>query len=203
MIRMGDTAARALTCLEEIAQQKGLDDVSMRDVARHMGISLAALQHHYPTKADLFDAFVGESLDRYRDRITRIQEQSPSQERFVRVLDFLARETLLVARGGVLAMIEARAFHDEPSLRAMQRFTRSYIEGVADLLAAEFPQLPRDRVLLCATLVCSQLEGLATTHEVACAMGADRSDLIHAAVQVAASIPASFMPSSANGSVSG
>ena len=189
--RKGDTAARALECLEEIAQRKGLDDVSMREVASRLGVSLAALQHHYPTKAELFDAFVQHEVDRYRERIDRIAKAAGgSRSRFTDILGFMAQETLRVARGGVLSMIEARAHHDDASRRAMSRFMRAYIDAVSDLIVAEFPTLPAEHALLCATLVCAQLEGLSTTYETACARGIDPDELLEATVRAAASIPA-------------
>jgi AcrR family transcriptional regulator len=188
--RKGGTAARALECLEEIAQRKGLDDVSMREVASRLGVSLAALQHHYPTKAELFDAFVQHEMDHYRERIGRIAAAGGGRGRFTEILRFMAQETLLVARGGVLAMIEARAHHDEASRQAMNRFMRAYIDVLCDLVAAEFPTLSAEQALLCATLVCAQLEGLSTTCETACARGIDPTDLLEAAVHAAASTPA-------------
>jgi AcrR family transcriptional regulator len=188
--RTGDTARRALECLDAIARQKGLDDVSMRDVARKVGVSLAALQHHYGTKGALFDAFVRHSVDGYRDRIARIAAESDNRTRLVNILGYVARETLLAARSGVLTMIEARAHHDDASRQAWQRFMRSYLEVMGGIVAAEFPDLPPEDVLPSAALMCAQLEGLAGPYEAACALGADPSKLIDAAVRAAASIPA-------------
>lgn len=186
--RTSETAQLALQCLEDLAREKGLDDVSMRDVARGLGVSLAALQYHYPTKAALFDAFVQRSFDGYRERLQRISSESEAQARFTNVLRFVARETLATAQGGVLAMIEARAHHDEASNQALQRFMRSYLEVMGTTIAAEFPDLPAKEVLLCAALVCSQLEGLASIYEAACEAGASPSVLLEACVTTAASI---------------
>jgi AcrR family transcriptional regulator len=181
----GDTARLALQCLDDLARQKGLEDVSMRDVARALGISLAALQYHYPSKSALFDAFVQHSVDTYQQRIARIASESEPPTRFINMLDFVARETLAVAQGGVLAMIEARAHHDEASHQAMQRFMRSYLEGMGSIVAAEFPELPPDEVQLCAILVCSQFEGLASTYEAAREAGANPTKLLEASVETA------------------
>jgi AcrR family transcriptional regulator len=184
----GDTARLALQCLDDLARQQGLEDVSMRDVARALGVSLAALQYHYPSKAALFDAFVKHSVDTYQQRIERIASESGPSTRFIKILEFVARETLAVAQGGVLAMIEARAHHDEASHQAMQRFMRSYLEVMGSIVAAEFPDLPPDEVKLCATLVCSQFEGLASIYEVACEAGANPTKLLEASTETAVSI---------------
>jgi AcrR family transcriptional regulator len=184
----GDTARLALQCLDDLARQKGLEDVSMREVARALGVSLAALQYHYPSKAALFDAFVQHSVDTYQKRIAQIASESAPPTRFINMLDVVARETLVVAQGGVLAMIEARAHHDEASHRALQRFMRFYLKAMGSIVAAEFPDLPPEEVLLCATLVCSQFEGLASTYEAACEAGGSPKKLLETSVETAVSI---------------
>lgn len=191
--RTSDTPRRALEALEAIAQQRGLDDVSMRDVARNIGVSLAALQYHYPTKAALFDAFVQYRVAGYRERIARVAAESDTPARLVNILGYVARETLVASRGGIWTMIEARAQHDEASRQAWQRFLSSYLEVMGGVLEAEFPSLAPDEVLQCAALMCAQLEGLAGPYETACAMGADPSALLDAAIRAAASIPAMYL----------
>lgn len=185
----GNTAIRALECLDEIAQQRGLDDVSMRQVAACLGLSLAALQYHYPTKGELLDAYVKHSLDIYREKIDQIAADSGRETSFVNVLEFIARETLVVAKGGALAMIESRAIHDEASRRAIHHFSKSYIETMNSIIGSHFPTLTPEESLLSASLVCAQLEGISTIFEPACSIGADPSTLLAAVVQSAASIP--------------
>lgn len=181
-----DTAFLALECLDQLAQQKGLQGVSMRDVARALGISLAALQYHYPSKSALFDAFVQHSVARYRARIAGIANESDTQHRLSNVLAFIARETLAAAKGGVLAMIEARARHDEASHTALLSFMCSYLEVMGTIIRAEYPALPPSEVRLCSALVCSQLEGLAKTYQAALESGIEADDLVEATVRVAA-----------------
>lgn len=180
------TALLALECLDQLAKQKGLQDVSMRDVARALGISLAALQYHYPSKSALFDAFVQHSVASYRALIEGIANESDAQDRLGNVFRFIARETLAAAEGGVLAMIEARARHDEASHTALLSFMRSYLDVVGTIIRAEYPALPPSEVCLCSALVCSQLEGLAKTYQAALESGVDADDLVEAAVRVAA-----------------
>lgn len=187
-VQASDTAQLALQCLDELARQKGLQDVSMRDVARILGVSLAALQYHYPSKSALFDAFVQHSVDMYQQRLAQIVSESASEARFMNMLDFVARETLAIAQGGMLTMIEARAHHDKVSNQALQRFMHFYLEVMGSFVAEEFPDLPPDEVKLRATLICSQFEGLASTYEAACAAGINPKKLIEASVEAAFSI---------------
>lgn len=58
--------AAAITVLDE----RGLDDVSLRAIATHLGIRQPALYHHFASKAELLDAVADEILDRWHtDRL--------------------------------------------------------------------------------------------------------------------------------------
>ncbi|GAB3414208.1 TetR/AcrR family transcriptional regulator C-terminal domain-containing protein [Flindersiella endophytica] len=56
----------AITVMDE----RGLDDVSLRAIATHLGIRQPALYHHFASKAELLDAAADEILDRWHtDRL--------------------------------------------------------------------------------------------------------------------------------------
>jgi TetR/AcrR family tetracycline transcriptional repressor len=56
----------AITVLDE----RGLDDVSLRAIATHLGIRQPGLYHHFASKAELLDAVADEILDRWHtDRL--------------------------------------------------------------------------------------------------------------------------------------
>ncbi|MDX2234561.1 MAG: TetR/AcrR family transcriptional regulator [Hyphomonadaceae bacterium] len=184
-----DTAGQALACLEELALEKGLDDVSMREVAKRLGISLAALQYHYPSKADLLEAFVAHTIADYRRRITTMVAEDDRAPRYDSVIRFMAEETQRIADGGVLAMIQARAFHDPAARQATLSFMTAYLATVSETIAAEFPRLSKDQTDRAATLVCSLLEGLASTLGATRARGVDEAHVIDAAVRIARAIP--------------
>jgi AcrR family transcriptional regulator len=122
---------RALECLQELSLEKGLDDVSMRDVAKRLGMSLAALQYHYASKAALLDAFVHQTVEGYRGRIDSILAKSPKGELFANLVRFAAMETLEWDRHSVLAMIESRAKHDEAAKRTV---LMSSVESFANIV---------------------------------------------------------------------
>ncbi len=58
--------AAAITVLAE----RGLDDLSLRTIATHLGVRQPALYHHIASKAELLDAMADEVLDRWHtDRL--------------------------------------------------------------------------------------------------------------------------------------
>jgi AcrR family transcriptional regulator len=179
------TALRALECLQELALEKGLDDVSMRDVAKRLEISLAALQYHYPNKAALLDAFVSQTVEGYRRRIEAILAMSPEGERFANLVRFAAMETVQADRHGVLAMIEGRASHDDAARHAIGLFLEAYLIMMRDTLAANAPGMPPAEALLQASLVVSMLEGLPSLIKPASNLGLDREALVDGAVRAA------------------
>lgn len=183
------TAMRALEYLQELALEKGLDDVSMREVAKRLGMSLAALQYHYPNKAALLDAFVSQTVEGYRRRIETILATSPDGERFANLVRFAAMETLEWDRHSVLAMIESRAEHDEAAKRTILLFFRSYIDDMRNALIAEDPALPPAKALLAAIIVISMLEGLPSIVESAGDLGVDANAVLEAVVRVSGIVP--------------
>jgi AcrR family transcriptional regulator len=184
-----DTAVQALACLEELALETGLDDVSMRDVAKRLGISLAALQYHYPTKAELLEAFVAHTIAEYRVRLAAIAAANVNAPRYGVAIRFMASETRRIGESGVLAMIQARAFHDPAAKRATQTFMMAYLSTLSDIIATEFPGLSPDETNRAATLVCSLLEGLASTLDASRARGVNEAHAIEDAINIAAAIP--------------
>ncbi len=183
------TAQRALDALNALALEKGLDDVSMRDVAKRVGISLAALQYHYPNKAALLEAFVRQTVASYRERIETVLAVSIEGERFARLVRFAAMETVHWDRHGVLAMIEGRASHDDAARNAILLFFRSYLAIMRDALVADDPGLPPATALLTATLVVSMLEGLPSLIEPAGDLGVGRDALLDTIVRLSKTIP--------------
>ncbi len=186
------TAQRALDALNALALEKGLDDVSMRDVAKRVGISLAALQYHYPNKATLLEAFVRQTVASYRERIEAVLAVSDEGERFASLVRFAAMETVNWDRHSVLAMIEGRASHDQAARNAVRLFLRSYLDIMRDALIADAPDLPPAKALLTATLVVSMLEGLPSLIEPACDLGVDRDALVETIVRASKTLPSAI-----------
>jgi AcrR family transcriptional regulator len=58
-----------LNTAEELFGTQGVDNVSLRSIAREAGVAPAALTHHFPTKRDLLDAVVWRRGDRVAEDV--------------------------------------------------------------------------------------------------------------------------------------
>lgn len=184
------TAQRALECLEEIALEKGLDGLSMRDVAKRMGISLAALQYHYASKAQLIEVFIQSKTAEYGAEIDALRSATPAQGESLlqSVVGFAVDETLHQARNGIFSMLEARAQHDPATAEAMNRFVEGYILSARNLILSEHPGIDPAKALTAATLIVTLIEGTTTTTPAAAALGLPPEDLKKALVAAAMGI---------------
>lgn len=169
--RLPDTAGRVLTLMAEIALEKGLDALSMRDVAKRAGISLAALQYHFSSKDALIAAFVGATLDGYHKEISLIRGSSEQAAELRNMVVYAARQTLDDRTGDLFAMLEARSKHDPTTALALDRFMRVYIEKIRDALLRRHPQLPPVDAQLAAARIVAMIEGLSSIRSAAQAMG--------------------------------
>lgn len=184
------TATRAVRCFEELALEQGLDDVSMRDVAKRLGISLAALQYHYPTKSALVDAVVTSVVDLHRRRLDEATSTADGADRLVEALRYIVTANADDANGvGLMSMIWARAAHDEAAAATLRRFMRAYVERVAEAVASVHPGLSPEQALMAATLTVALLEGLEDVRDAAVSAGGDGDELTSVAVAVAATLP--------------
>lgn len=85
----------------EVMDAQGLDGVSLRAIAARLGIRQPALYHHFASKAELLDALVDETLDRWHtDRLP--VDGEPWQEFVARNARSLRRALLSVRDGARL-----------------------------------------------------------------------------------------------------
>ena len=61
----GDTKARILESALELFAEKGYSGTSMRDIAKRLGITKAALYKHYASKQEIFEAVMQDTTERY------------------------------------------------------------------------------------------------------------------------------------------
>ena len=184
------TAIRALRRFEELALAKGFDQVSMRDVAKQLGISLASLQYHYATKSALVSAVMSSTIDQHQRRLDETLEAAEGSDRIVEALEYVVRANADEADGGgMMAMIWARAAHDADAAAAVETFMAAYLERMTDVIASATPGRTRAQVLGAAALAIALLEGLESVRSAAVAAGADSEALTSLAVTVAAALP--------------
>ncbi|MEO1270272.1 MAG: TetR/AcrR family transcriptional regulator [Myxococcota bacterium] len=184
-----DTARRALKELERLACNNGLDNVSMRSVAKAMGISLAALQYHYPNKATMIAAFVSASVEEHEARIKAIAHDDAHGEHLPEVLAYILDIALTEAHNGMFAMIEARAHHDAATAEPLRSFMHAYLLILQELIAREHPGMSDSETLIAATMMAALIDGAFSKINGAVELGAHKDELIETLIRVARGVP--------------
>jgi AcrR family transcriptional regulator len=84
---VADTRQRILDIARHLFNQRGLNQVGVRDVARAVGISAGNLAYHFPTKDDLVEALANERFERLREiALEALDKDNPAKafEDFIR-----------------------------------------------------------------------------------------------------------------------
>lgn len=72
---MSDPSARLLDAVSALLVEDGFEGISVRKVASRAGVSIGAVQHHFPTKDAMLAAAMAQAgevfLQRLRDRVPR------------------------------------------------------------------------------------------------------------------------------------
>lgn len=157
-----NTAGRVMSLMVELALEKGLDALSMRDVAKRAGISLAALQYHYPSKDTLIAAFVESILDGFRKDIRELRGEADPVKALKDMIFYAIDRTLDERVGDIFAMLEARARHDKATASALDSFMRSYLEIARDVLLRRHSNLTEGDATRAAVRLVATIEGLSS-----------------------------------------
>lgn len=175
-------AADALT-EHVIAQisESGLDGLSVRTVATRAGVSIGAVQHHFPTKAAMLRAALRTVAARAAERYRGATEIDGARERLVALLDLLLPSGIDDDTARVWVAFSARALTD-PEIGEVYRDLWSRLRSaIADLVEeAGAPRTPRaeaDRIAMTALaladgLTVDVLAGAVSVEEARAAMSA-------------------------------
>ncbi len=174
----GDTRKAALAAFEDIARETGPDAVSMRAVARRTGLTLAALQYHFPSKSNLMEAFVDAQVDAYGqglDGLTRDLEGDPVSA--LRAALEYAADLSAEHADGVFEMLRLRARREPTITGRFDQFMDLYLERIAALLGRARPDMSAADTLGLASILVATLEGLETVSSAAGRRGVDMEAL--------------------------
>jgi AcrR family transcriptional regulator len=72
-----DTSRKILKAARSLFERAGLEGLSLREVARQVGITPMAIYRHYATKEALVDALVLDALDEWGTRVAAIPPAAP------------------------------------------------------------------------------------------------------------------------------
>ena len=140
--RRADTRAKVLAATIDCLVDQGYAHTSTRHIAKRAGLTVGAVQHHFPSKADLMAAALQALGDRMADQFLAEAGSGgePSQQRVAQLLDRLWE----VHRGplfdaGLELWVAARS--DRELRAAMEEVSRVFSLRIAEGMLQTFPGL--------------------------------------------------------------
>ena len=149
---------RLAAALLEVAARNGLDAASVREVANEAGVSIGAVQHHFPTKDEMLAYSFRALSDRVLTRLTNVDPDiDPARTLFSALSQLLPLDEERSSEVHVMSAFTVRAI-TSPSLSAIRTATSFTIRtGIARVLIRAGTPDPETR----AALLLSAVNGLA------------------------------------------
>lgn len=127
-----DGRAALLEAARALLSERGLDRVSLRDVAERAGVQPPLVHYHFGSKSELFEAVVVEISQGLRDRIASASEAAGTPEQRLRALVSNLIHALAEDPYAARLMTELVVFPDD---ERSERFLRDF--GAPNLAALE------------------------------------------------------------------
>ena len=158
---MGTTSSQLLDAVMTLTAERGLDAVSVREVAAAAGVSIGTVQYHFATKDDLLVAAFARVVDDTRARLRRIEVGPGVRDTMIRALSQLLPLDSERRREGQVYLAFAARAAVAPGLRVIQR---DLLNGVRDEVAAVLAEADPGRdaaaVRIDAAVLLATVDGL-------------------------------------------
>jgi AcrR family transcriptional regulator len=154
----------ALTeALLRIVAERGLDQVSVREVASAAGVSIGTVQHYFPTKDEMLASAFAEVVRQVRARLASVERGDDIRSNLSAVLrEFLPLDARRTQEARIMLAFATRAA-TSPALAEVQR---SVLEEVREALSEAFGragngQLSESEAKTAAHIAIAAADGLA------------------------------------------
>ncbi len=134
----------ALTeALLRIVAERGLDQVSVREVASAAGVSIGTVQHYFPTKDEMLAAAFAEVVRQVRSRLAAVEHGDDIRRNLSNVLqEFLPLDARRSEEAHIMLAFATRAA-TSPALAGVQR---SVLGEIVEALREAFDRAAGNRV---------------------------------------------------------
>lgn len=170
---MSDTSAQAKTAkgqarIAQILQAArqlfidgGYSQMTMRQVADLVGISLSNVQHYFPSREALLRALLESVMNSYDPPLETIRKQiSDPRQRLIAVLRYFIADVKQAETERLFVEIWSLATREPVAREIFDMMYGHHRQTLAGLIAEANPALPAATVQLRAALVAMQIEGL-------------------------------------------
>ncbi|MFN3513822.1 MAG: TetR/AcrR family transcriptional regulator [Phenylobacterium sp.] len=154
-------AAEILEAGADLLRKGGFEAFSMRRAAEQVGLTLASLQHHFPTRADLLHAVIEHRLDWYGFHLSeRIRTLPDAPERlFLGVLDWLLDDIRSEPTASFTVQFWAFAAYDPDAAKTLDLFMTRYRGFLGLAMRGLNPALSEREALSRAAAISVMIDG--------------------------------------------
>jgi AcrR family transcriptional regulator len=155
----GGRREEILQVAEALLREEGLSGFSMRAIADRVGIKLASLQYHFPSKGELMEALVERSAEMYHADLVRLLHDLADRplELFEAFVDYACAANL--DGGNLDFQIWALAAHEPVANAALDRYMVSFRALLFELMKAINPGQNTATRWHRAALISTMIEG--------------------------------------------
>lgn len=142
--------------------KRGESGFSLREVAKEVGIKLASLQYHFPTRAELVEAILAHTIDVYLKELEALPViAGANPEDTLRTVLRWFTGTQAIGDEDVRLEVHlwAMALNDPLVLASLARYHRLYLEKIAELIANARPDIDAAEVKRRAVAIACLQEG--------------------------------------------
>jgi len=139
----------------------GFDEFSVRKVAAKVGISLAALQHHFKTKEDLIYATIEHQIDLYEDSIVSLLSnlEDDPEVAFNSLIEFFYDDAQSRQSAAFSFHFYSLANCDPAANKALANYEKLYRDVIGLLMRRLVPSLTRREASARAALITCLVDG--------------------------------------------
>jgi AcrR family transcriptional regulator len=163
--RNKDTVDAILSAAIRILALEGYTRFTLRNIAKRVGLRLAAVQHYYPTKKEMLRAAIRGSIKQWDEPVSRLMlmPRRGAKSRLQAVIKLHLGSCIDDLTGGFFVALWALAAHDPDAMELLNDTYRVAVERFATLIMEANPALDAAEATLRAVQILSLLEGTTIT----------------------------------------
>ncbi len=127
----------------EFLSDKGYANVTMRDLAKHLGLSTGTLYHYFPNKEAIFDELVEYQAEQDLLLAAGLRINGSLEQRVEKLLKLMASEQDYMLKQAILWLEFARlkGFDNQPLSEASKRSYKRYLDFLQRYFQLEDPSV--------------------------------------------------------------
>ncbi len=156
--RVADIIAMA----QKIFIQEGLASLSVRRVAKELGISVGNLSYYFSTKESLLQAIIEDVISGYDEELAQESQRFPDAPpmRFKAFIRYLIEDAKKPDVRGFFYQFWGLSTHNRLAANSREQMYQHFVEQTTDLLTSVNPELEEAELKVRTLLIINALEGL-------------------------------------------